>query len=207
MDLYETLLNAFGKDQPFSAAEIDYGNYSRAWLYIELTKLREEGKIIRHDHGIYYIPTKTKSGPSVLDTNKIITKKYINNGKDTIGFYSGATFLHKLHLIEECPEDIEIYTNNEPSNKRDVMVGKQKVILRRARTTVTAANVAVLSFLEMMNNIPKELLTDEKKPIIEKYISANHITRKDIMEYAPLFPDKAIRTLIQSGLIFSVAKK
>ena len=29
---------------------------------------------------------------------------------------------------------------------------------------------------------------------------------KDILQYAPLFPDKAIRTLVESELIYSVAQ-
>ena len=64
----------------------------------------------------------------------------------------------------------------------------------------------MLSFLEMMNTIPSKFVDEDKKPLIEKYISDNRITRKDILQYAPLFPDKAIRTLVESELIYSVAQ-
>ena len=206
MNLYEYLLSAFGVDEPFYTTEIDYGEYSKPWLYKELNKLCEDGKIIRYERGLYYIPTQTIFGPSILDPNKVITKKYINDGKDTVGFYSGVTFLNQLRLTTQCPNVIEIYTNNEPSNVRDATVGKQRVLLRRARTTVNARNAAVLSFLEMMNTIPSKFVDEDKKPLIEKYISDNRITRKDILQYAPLFPDKAIRTLVESELIYSVAQ-
>lgn len=42
-----------------------------------------------------------------------------------------------------------------------------------------------------------------KKPLIEKYISDNRITRKDILQYAPLLLDKAIRTFVEGESIFS----
>lgn len=206
MNLYDCLLNEFGTNEPFYTAEINCGEYSKPWLYKELNKLCKNGKIVRYERGLYYIPTKTVFGTSILDPNKVIIKKYINNGKETVGFYSGLTLLNQLHLTTQCPNVIEIHTNNEPSNVRDTLVGNQKVILRRARTTVNTDNAAVLCFLEMMNAIPSEFVDKNKKKLIEKYISDNNITRKDILRYVPLFPDKAIRTLVESELIYSVTQ-
>ena len=101
---------------------------------------------------------------------------------------------------------IEIYTNNEPTRVRDVLVGKQKVQLRRARTTITAANADVLSFLELMNALDPVVLDDEKKSILISFIADRRIKRKDITTYAPFFPDNAMRTLIESEVIYSVAQ-
>lgn len=77
MNLYEYLLITFGTDEPFYTTEISFGEYSKPWLYKELNKLCEEGKIIRYERGLYYIPTQTIFGHSILDPNKVITKKYI----------------------------------------------------------------------------------------------------------------------------------
>ena len=104
------------------------------------------------------------------------------------------------------PNVIEIYTNNETTNVRDVMVGKQKVILRKARTTINSTNVAVLSFLEMMNDIIPRSLDSEKKSRIAEYINNNGITKQEIISYASVFPDKVMRNLIESEAIFSVAQ-
>ena len=116
------------------------------------------------------------------------------------------TFLNQLQLISQCPNVTEIFTNNEPSNARSTMIGNQKVILRRARATVNRSNAPVLSFLEMMNTVSPQSLDEDKKAVIEKYIADNRIGRKDMRMYAPLFPDKAIRTLVESALIYSVAQ-
>ena len=93
---------------------------------------------------------------------------------------------------------IEVYTNKETLNVRDMMVGKQKVLLRKSRTDVNRENVAVLSFLELMNSIPSGFIDNEKQGILVEYIKDNGIDRKSISRYAPLFPDKAIRNLVES---------
>lgn len=206
MNLYQSLLNTFGTDEPIMSNEIAFKDYSKPWIYKELNKLCEEGKLIRYERGIYYIPTKTVFGPSILDPYKVIVKKYIFNGTDTIGYLSGVAFLNRLKLTTQMSNVIEVYTNNEPSNTRDITVGKQRVILRKSRTSVNNSNAAVLSFLELMNVVPSEFLDDEKKPIVEQFIDDNGITRSDITKYAPLFPDRALRTLVESEIIYRIRK-
>ena len=204
MTLYEYLLQQYGTNEPIISADISFKEYSRPWVMKQLQTLCEDGKLIRFEKGIYYIPTDTVFGKSILNPRKVIEKKYINDGENTIGYYSGITFQNRLKLTTQMPNVIEIYTNNETTNVRDVMVGKQKVILRKARTTINSTNVAVLSFLEMMNDIIPRSLDSEKKSRIAEYINNNGITKQEIISYASVFPDKVMRNLIESEAIFSV---
>ena len=55
------------------------------------------------------------------------------------------------------PNVLEIYTNNESSKVREVTVGSQRVVLRRARVEINRDNVPILAFLELMNDINKML--------------------------------------------------
>lgn len=206
MTLYEYLLQQYGTNEPILSADISFKEYSRPWVMKQLKSLCEDGKLIRFEKGIYYIPTDTVFGKSILNPRKVIEKKYINDGENTIGYYSGITFQNQLKLTTQMPNVIEIYTNNETTNVRDVMVGKQKVILRKARTTINSRNVAVLSFLEMMNDIIPRSLDSEKKSRIVEYINNNGITKHEIITYASVFPDKVMRNLIESEAIFSVAQ-
>ena len=206
MTLYEYLLQQYGTNEPIISADIVFKNYSRPWVMKQLKSLCEDGKLIRFEKGIYYIPTDTVFGKSILNPRKVIEKKYINDGENTIGYYSGITFQNQLKLTTQMPNVIEIYTNNETTNVRDIMVGKQKVILRKARTTINSTNVAVLSFLEMMNDIIPRSLDSEKKSRIAEYINNNGITKQEIISYASVFPDKVMRNLIESEAIFSVAQ-
>lgn len=206
MTLFDYLLQQYGTNEPIASAQITFKEYSRPWIMKQLKSLCEGGKLIRFEKGIYYIPTDTAFGKSILNPRKIIEKKYINDGENTIGYYSGITFQNQLKLTTQMPNVIEIYTNNETTNVRDVMVGKQKVILRKARTTINSTNVAVLSFLEMMNDIIPRSLDSEKKNRIAEFIKNSGITRQDIISYMNVFPDKVMRNLIESEVIFSVAQ-
>jgi len=206
MTLLESILQQYGTNEPIFSSEINFQDYSRPWIYRQLNKLCEEGKLIRYEKGIYYVPTETPFGKSLLNPRKVIERKYISQGEETIGYYSGIAFQNQLRLTTQMPNVIEIYTNNETTRVRDVYVGKQKVLLRKARTKITTANSDVLSFLELMNDLNPVGLDVEKKAIITKFVTDRKISRKDITAYAPVFPDKALRTLIESEVIYSVAQ-
>lgn len=205
MSLYDQLLTTYGTNEPILSSEIEYEGYSRPWLYKELNRLCESGQLARYEKGIYYVPVRTPLGSSVLNPGKVIEKKYIRNTGGTIGYYSGVTFLNKLGLSTQMPNIIEIFTNNETAKVREVTVGKQKVILRKARTPITADNAATQSFLELMNTVPASFFNEERKALTAQFIILNNITRKAITKYAPAFPDKAMRTMIESEVIYSVA--
>ena len=206
MTLLESILQQYGTNEPIFSSEINFQDYSRPWIYRQLNKLCEEGKLIRYEKGIYYVPTETPFGKSLLNPRKVIERKYISQGEETIGYYSGIAFQNQLRLTTQMPNVIEIYTNNETTRVRDVYVGKQKVLLRKARTKITTANSDVLSFLELMNDLNPDGIDVEKKAIITKFVTDRKISRKDITAYAPVFPDKALRTLIESEVIYSVAQ-
>ena len=55
-----------------------------------------------------------------------------------------------------------------------------------------------------MNQVPASYFNDERRAVIKNYIQEKHITRKDITRYAPVFPDKAMRTLVESEVIYLV---
>lgn len=206
MTLYDALVEKYGFNEPIVSNEITFKSYSRPWIYKQLNMLCEEEKLVRYEKGIYYIPTETVFGKSLLNPRKVIEKKYVNNGKNIIGYYSGIAFQNQLKITTQMSNVIEIYTNNETTNVREVVVGKQKVILRKARTFITNENVGVLSFLELMNDIVPRALDDEKKSRIIDYINSNGISKNDIISYSKVFPDKVMRNLIESEAIFSVAQ-
>ncbi len=206
MTLLESLIETYGTNEPILSKDIVFEDYSRPWISKQLNVLCAQGKLIRYEKGIYYIPTETIFGKSLLSPRKVIEKKYISSNGETMGYYSGLTFQNQLRLTTQMPNVIELFTNNETTRVRDILVGKQKVLLRRARTPITAENAAVLSFLELMNDLTPASLDDDKKEILTRYISQKKISRKDITAYAPMFPDKAMRTLIESEVIYHVTQ-
>lgn len=204
MALYEYLVDMYGYNEPIIMNELTYKEYSKPWLSKELAALCASGKLIRFEKGVYYAPKMTALGPSRLNPQKVIEKKYIANGDKQNGYYSGTSFLNRTGLSTQVPNAVEIYTNAETAKVREVMVGSIHVILRRARTPIMKENVAVQSFLELMNTVSPSFFDDERRRITESFIRNSGITRSDITKYAGAFPDKAMRTLVESEMIYCV---
>ncbi len=206
MSLFDDLVDQYGYNEPILLSDISFNDYSLPWIKKEINKLCREEKLIRFEKGLYYIPTKTILGKSKLDPRKVIMKKYIQDGDEQVGYFSGTTFLNMLGLSTQMPNVLEIYTNNENARVREVPIGSQRVILRRARATINNENAATMSFLELMNFTNAKYFDKEKKQIVTDYINQKNITRKRIAECSPFFPDKAMRTLIESEMIYNVAQ-
>ena len=204
MGFFDYLSNTFGVNEPIFISDIEFEDYSNPWIAKQLSSLCESGKLVRFERGIYYIPVNTPFGKSALDPNKVIERKYIMDKEATIGFYSGIADLNKLGLTTQIPNTIEICTNNETTKLRKIKVGNQSVTLRRSRVKITNENVSVISFLELMNTIPSGFFDDYRKSVIRKLIDDSKISRSSISEYAPLFPDKVFRNLVESEAIFYI---
>ena len=204
MTLYESLLNCFGYNEPFKTSEINFEDYSKEKICIEMTKLCKKGKVVRFETGIYYIPKTNKFGTVIFNQSKIVDKKYIKDGEQVFGYYSDTELEYRLGLTKVKPNTIVIYTNGETTRMRRVMVGSQRIILRKPRTKIDKFNVSVLCFLELMNGIDIATLDEYKRKLIADYITENRITQKQITKYIPYFPDKTCRNLIESEVIYRV---
>lgn len=206
MTLYETLLEQYGYNEPILTNEIQFNNYSKPWIYKELNRLCDDNRIKRFEKGIYYIPKQTRLGASILNPCKVVERKYIKSDGETFGYYSGYYLLNLLGISNQVPNVIEVYSNNEASKMRDVKVGTQNVRVRKSRVNITKENAAVLMFLELMNIIDARNLDVEKKKLIVDFIVRFNISRQDITKYSPAYPDKAMRTMIESEMIYNVAQ-
>lgn len=206
MTLYETLLERYGYNEPILTNEIQFNNYSKPWIYKELNRLCDNNQIRRFGKGIYYIPKQTPFGVSVLNPNKVVEKKYIKSDSETFGYYSGYYLLNLLGISNQVPNVIEVYSNNESSKMRELKVGTRNVIVRKARVNITKENVAVLTFLELMNIIDVNALDLEKREIIKNFITSSNVSRQDITKYSPVYPDRAMRAMIESEMIYSVTQ-
>ena len=204
MTWYESLLNCFGYNEPFKTSEINFEDYSKEKICIEMTKLCKKGKVVRFETGIYYIPKTNKFGTVIFNQSKIVDKKYIKDGEQVFGYYSGTELEYRLGLTKVKPNTIVIYTNGEKTRMRRVMVGSQRIILRKPRTKIDKFNASVLCFLELMNGIDTETLYEYKRKLIADYITENRITQRQITKYIPYFPDKTCRNLIESEVIYRV---
>lgn len=202
MEFLNYLINEFGYNQAIIFNKISFKDYSKIWIKKTLCSLCKEKKITRFKKGIYYISSNSEINTSNFDVFKIIEKKYLDNN----GYYSGISFMYHIGLSIQVPHTIEIYTNNASNNIRKVNIGYTPIVIRKARVEVNKDNVAILSLLELMNFVSNNYFNNGKrKEIISSYIKENKLTRNDVKKYAPYFPSKAIRNLIESDAIYLFA--
>ena len=169
-----------GRNEAILSNEIAFKGYSAPWIKKALKSLCDAGKVIRFEKGVYYIPEDTPLGPSRLDPRKVIAKKYICDGNSVIGYFFRPDLSEHVGPLDTNANVLELYTNNEPSRVREVPVGSQRVLLRRARTAIDSDNAATLSFLELMNFTDASFYDDGKKKDVASYIEDNGITRSSI---------------------------
>ena len=206
MELYDNLVNTFGYDEPFFSSEITKKIKLRtSTLNVYLKRLYENKFIEKYQRGVYYIPNKTKG--SKLSSKKVYEKKYINNQGDTFGYYVGLYFKNLLGLSAQVPNVIEIMTNEEKSRLRKVIIGNQKLRLRKSRCNINSKNYKILQLLELITSLDAKELTDSNVKKILKYMLEAKITINLISQYLKYFPDKTSRKLIESGIIYELASK
>lgn len=202
MNLYENLIDQYGYNVPIVSKDIVYGEYSRPWIMKELKGLCDRNALVRFEKGIYYIPRVTELGLSKINPMKVIERKYLRNGEGIFGYYGGLTLLNYLGISTQIPSVVEVVTNNETSNTRNILVGNQKVILRRARTEINASNVAVLMLLEIMASETEQFFRDgEIREKLKKFVDENNITMCDVDKYLDYYPERTLKTLFRSGVI------
>ena len=204
MNLYEILLSEFGYNKPILFSEIKFNDWCPQQISRDLRKLCQDGKVVKFYSGIYYIPKTTPFGVAYFNPKKIIDKKFIKDGENVFGYYSGGYLQYELGLSKLKPAVIEIYTNEESRDLHKIKLGNYQIALRKPRTKIDEHNASALCFLELMNGIDTETLDEYKRKLISDYIVENRITQRQITKYIPYFPDKTCRNLIESEVIYRV---
>ena len=204
--LIEYLKKTYGTDNPILLNELQFEDYSESWLYAEVRRLCNTAELLKFDKGVYYLPSDTGYGKSILLPEKVIERKYVSDGDNVYGFYGGIGFMNRIGLSTQVVSCDTIYTNREASRRRKIQVGYLDVILRKPRVEVTKENANVLAFLEMMTEIPDWFFEESwRKEAVDEYIRDARITREDILRHIHFYPDKTSRKLLESEVIFRVA--
>ena len=97
-----------------------------------------------------------------------------------------------------------LVTNNETTRVRDINVGTQRVRARRSRTIVTKENVNVLQFLDLMNSVTPAAMDETEQFMLRKYTKNSGVTRNAVSQYAGIFPAKAMKNMIESGIAYEL---
>ena len=206
--MIERLKNKFGVNQPIFTNEIleVMNDYSRPRVFQLIKKAEQDESIVKFDKGIYYIPTKTRYGNSLISVEQVIKKKYISDNDEVFGIYGGLQMQQNFLITLQVPNTIEVVTNKETMWVRETKLKNRNIILRKSRIPITKENVNAYTILELFSNIDiKKYLDDTsiQREVIH-FIKEKEIKLKDLYPLTGAFPSKTTRNIMESGIIIEI---
>ena len=201
MILIDYLLKKYGTNKPIITEELSIPEISYDNLRKQLSRYNSQGILEKYSQGVYYIPKETILGRSTLSIDDVINRKYITNGNDIYGFYSGLSFYNKLGISTQVPFVYEIVTNKEKSRVREITLKNQKIILRKPYVKINKNNYLENQFLDFINNANSNDLSDNID-VLKKYIKDNNLNKNVILDLITYYPSKTSKKLIESRLLY-----
>lgn len=203
--MLDRLITKYGYNQPIFTSEIllEMKDYSRARVFQLIKEAELKEHLIKFEKGVYYIPTQTRYGKSVITVEDVINKKYITDGINVYGIYCGLALQQNFMLATQIPTTIEVISNNETMWIREIKYKNRNVILRKSRLLINNENVYAYTILELFTVLDINKLNEDNsiRNAIVSYIKEHSISLKDILNLIVAFPSKTMRNLIESGII------
>ena len=193
--LLDFLKSKFGPGKPIFTEDAEPLGLSAGNLRQQFKKLVDAGELSRFEPGVYFLPDPNHEYYPI-SSNMVAEYKYITDGDEIYGYYSGYTFANQLGLCLQVPYKEEIVTNNTTAIAREVKVGKIPFYIRRAKVAVTKENCNVLQLLDLLKDVEEytDYCCEEEAPdIIRRHILRNKILRADVDKYIENFPLKTYK--------------
>lgn len=198
------LKKKFSSNEPIFTNEILelFAEYTRAYVFRLINKSKSVGELVQFSSGVYYIPQKADLGLLTITSDDVMNKKYVQNGNNVYGIYSGVKLQNEFSVTSQMPDVVEIVTSNGEMKCRKIEIGGRKFVLRKARCQISKANVNAYKILQLFVDMGTQTkLNDLVKERIIEFIVKNKISTKELMDLAKVFPIKVKNHLISSGVL------
>ena len=195
--LLDYLKSHFGPGKPIFTSDAEPLGLSAVNLRQQFKKLVDAGELSRFEPGVYFLPDKNHEYYPI-STNMVAEYKYITNGEDIYGYFSGYTFANQLGICLQVPYKEEIVSNNATAIVREIKVGNIPFVVRRSKIPVTKENRNVLQLLDLLKDVEEYTdyeCEDEAPDLIRRHILRNKIRRTDIDKYIENFPLKTYKSI------------
>ena len=204
MQFIDKLKRQFQPNKLFLFNEIKEKGLTEAALKEELLRLTKTGEVKRFAYGIYYLPDpKGSVPPTALEA---ITLRYLTDGNEVYGFFTGSDFLGSLMGRRVSLQDhLEIMTNKATSGKKTIYVFSKRISLRKPYFTINKNNISINSFLSYLSTAPLDEVK-QNYSLLANYIRSNQLSANDVMKMATAFPSKTSTKLLASDLYRSLWK-
>ena len=202
------LMENYGYNEPIFLNDLSIEGLSENAVRQSVKRLVASGFLERYDNGIYYIP---KRGglleKSYLDPSMVIIRKYVENQSNKYGYITGLSFANRLGLTTQMPAVIEIVTNRESTNGRMLMVGNQKVRVKKSSISVSEDNAELLQLLDAIGQAERytELTIEETIDILITYIRKKRFTKRQLSDVSSALTGATAKKMIEWGMIYEFA--
>ena len=199
------LLEYYGYNEPIFLNYLSVDDVSNNAVRQTVKRLVASGFLKRYDNGIYYIPKNgSLLGKSYLDPSMVIMRKYVENKYERYGYVTGLSFANQLGLTTQMPAVMEVVTNRESTNGRMIMVGNQKVRVKKSSIPVSETNAELLQLLDIVGQAEKytELTIKETITILITYMRKKKFTKKQLSEVTAALTGATAKKLIEWGMIY-----
>lgn len=149
-------INRMVPGQVFDYRYFKYFDESPEPVIKAVNRLVEQGIIERLSRGKFYIPEKGYFGSRKLADAELMKTILFKNNKRR-GYITGAALYNKLGLTTQLPKTITIAVNGS-RQKKDF--GTFKAITKTIKAPIKDANVELLQYLDVFNNISKIMDTE-----------------------------------------------
>ena len=202
------LIDNYGYNEPIFLNDLSVEGISENAVRQSVKRLVASGFLERYDSGIYYIPKSGGLlGKSYLDPSIVIMRKYVENNSNKYGYITGLSFANQLGLTTQMPAVIEIVTNREATNGRTLMVGNQKVRVKKSAIPVSENNAELLQLLDSVGQAEKytELTIKETAEILSAYIRKKKFTKEQLADVSSALTGATAKKMIEWGMIYEFA--
>ncbi len=207
-EVYDYLKTNYKPDEPIFLSDVNIPETKPVSIRQHFKKLMEDGRLMRFDTGIYYLPKKSifRSG-STLSADEVIRKKYLIDEGRRCGYLSGIMFANQLGLTTQVPAMYEIYTNKATTDYRETQLANLRVILRKPYFEIDEENAPILQFLDLLKEIVdiSEVEGDELTERLLRYMKKKGINFEGIKQFLPYYPDKIYKNMYEVGLLNGVS--
>lgn len=189
--LYAYLQSQYQPAEPIFFTDLKTDQYTDSALNQKLKNLCTQGKLIKYDTGVYYIPKKSSlHSPIGPNADTVARYRFILRNGNIEGFYTGNTFANQLGISTQVPRTVEIVSNKTNSSPRMVTIGNRSFYVRKPLAEVTDENVYVLQMLDVLKNLDAYMDVDAEtaKNKFAHYIELHKIHRSDVSTYIHLYP-------------------
>ena len=134
-------------------------------------------------------------------------RKYVENKSNVYGYVTGLSFANQLGLTTQMPAVIEVVTNREATNGRMVMIGNQKVKVKKAAITISEDNAELLQLLDSIGQAEKytELTLKETIETIIIYMRRKRFTKEQLSGVSCTLTGATAKKMIEWGMIYEFA--